>query len=213
MPGSPDQERAHALPLVGGVAGVVGVNVGLGQGGWLDAEVVGPRQEGLGLDEPAAGVLGGGGAQRPAGGPGAHAGQLVPQPELAQQPQVGVPGQVFQAAVQPRLEFVQLLVDGGQRPAVDQQISQVEHGPRAGPAIQRLVSEGQFASCQAGGQVADVRLVQPFQHGGRAGRGGQGIGQRFQRRRDGAAAVIQQPGDRPGHCARVAEPPQRPSGS
>jgi hypothetical protein len=36
MPGSPDQERAHALTLVGGVAGVVGVDVSLGQGGRLE---------------------------------------------------------------------------------------------------------------------------------------------------------------------------------
>ena len=118
MPGSPDQERADALTLVGRVAGVVGVDVGLGEGGRPDAQGGGPGQEGLGLDEPAAGVLGGGGAQRPGGGPGAHAGQLVPQPELAQQPQVRVPGQGVQAPVQPRLEFAQLPVDGGQRAAV-----------------------------------------------------------------------------------------------
>jgi hypothetical protein len=197
VPGGPDQERADAFALVGGVAGVVGVDVSLGQGGRPDAEGVGPGQESLGLDEPAAGVLGGGGAQRPAGGPGAHRRELVPQPELAQQPQVRVPGQVFQAAVQPRLEFAQLLVGSGQRPAADQQIPQVEHGPRAGPAIQRLVSEGQLARCQAGQQVADVRLVQPVQHGGRAGRGGQGVGQRLQRRADDPDPVVQQPGGHP----------------
>jgi hypothetical protein len=150
VPGSPDQERAHALTLVGGVGSVVVVDMRLGQGGRPDAEVVGPGQEGLGLDEPAAGVLGGGGAQRPVGGPGAHAGKLVPQPELAQQPQVRVPGQGLQPTVQPRLEFAQLLVDGGQHAAADQQVPQVEHGPRAGPAIQRLVSEGQL--CQLPGK-------------------------------------------------------------
>jgi hypothetical protein len=83
VPGGPDQERADAFALVGGVAGVVGVDMSLGQGGRPDAEGVGPGQESLGLDEPAAGVLGGGGAQRPAGGPGAHRRELVPQPELA----------------------------------------------------------------------------------------------------------------------------------
>ena len=85
---------------------------------WPDAEGGGPGQEGLGLDEPAAGVLGGGGAQRPGGGPGPHRRELVPQPELAQQPHVRVPGQGLQPAVQPRLKFAQLLVDGGQGAAV-----------------------------------------------------------------------------------------------
>ena len=69
--------------------------------GWRRGRAVQVRKA-LGLDEPAAGVLGGGGAQRPGGGPGAHRRELVPQPELAQQPQVRVPGQAFQAAVQPQ---------------------------------------------------------------------------------------------------------------
>ena len=210
VPGGPDQERADAFALVGAVAGVVGVDVGLGEGGWPDAEGGGPGQEGLGLDEPAAGVLAGGGAQRPGGGPGAHRRELVPQPELAQQPQVRVPGQGLQAAVQPRAELAQLLVGSGQDTAADQQIPQVGHRPRAGPGVQRLVGQGQLAGGQGHQQVADVRLVQPFQHGGRAGRGGQGPGQRLQRRRDGAGPVIEQPGGRPGHRARAAEPAGAP---
>ena len=56
-------------------------------------------------------------------------------------------------------------------------------------------------------------LVQPVQHGGRAGRGGQGLGQRLQRRRDGAGTVIEQPGGRPGRRARVAEPLARRAGA
>ena len=85
------------------------------------------------------------------------AGQLVPQPELAQQPQVRVPGQAVQPPVQPRLELAQLLVGGGQHAAVHQQVTQVEHGPRAGPGVQRLVGERQLAGGQVREQVADVR--------------------------------------------------------
>ena len=204
VPGGPDQERADALALVGAVAGVVGVDVGLGEGRWPDAEGGGPGQEGLCLDEPGPGVLGGVGAQRPGGGPGAHRRELVPQPELAQQPQVRVPGQGVQPPVQPRAELAQLPVGGGQRAAVHQQVTQVVHGSPAGPAIQRLVGERQRAGRQAGEQVADVRFAQPFQRGGWAGRGGQGIRQRFQRRGDGTGPVLQQPGGRPGHGAPAA---------
>ena len=143
--GCPDQECADALALVGAVAGVVGVDVGLGEGGRPHAQAGGPGQEGLGLDEPALGVLAGGGAQRPGGGPGAHRRELVPQPELAQQPQVRVPGQGVQPPVQPRLELAQLLVGGGQHAAVHQQVPQVVHGPRAGPGVERLVGQRQRA--------------------------------------------------------------------
>ncbi|MDQ2813005.1 MAG: hypothetical protein M3Z75_14300 [Actinomycetota bacterium] len=58
VPGGPDQESADTLALVGGAAGVIGVDMRLGEGRWPDAEIGGPGQEGLGLDEPAAGVLG-----------------------------------------------------------------------------------------------------------------------------------------------------------
>ena len=146
------------------------------------AQVGGPGQEGLGLDEPGPGVLPGGGAQRPGGGPGAHPGQLVPVPELAQQPQVRVAGQGVQAAVQPGLEVAQLLVGGGQDAAADQQVAQVDDGARAGPGVECLVGERQ----RPGGQVRSAgrgcAVSQPVQGGVRAGRGGQGGGQRFQRR-------------------------------
>jgi hypothetical protein len=70
MPGCPDQERADAFALVRVAGGVVGVDVGLGEGGQPHAQVAGPGQEGAGLVEPGLGVQAGGGAQRPGGGPG-----------------------------------------------------------------------------------------------------------------------------------------------
>jgi hypothetical protein len=141
MPGSPDQERPDTLTLVGAMGGIVSVDMGLSEAGRPEAKGGGPGQEGLGLDEPAASILAGGGPQRAGSGPGPHPGQLMPQPELAQQPQVRVAGQAVQAAVQPRLELAQLLVDSGQDAAADQQVPQVEHGPRAGPGIQRLQAQ------------------------------------------------------------------------
>ena len=118
---TPAQEQ-YIVTLAPGEAAVV---AGLGEGAWPDAEGSGPGQEGLGLGEPGAGVLAGGGAQRPGGGACAHPGQLVPQPELAQQPQVRVPGQAVQAPGQPGTELQQLLVGGGQHAAADQQVPQV----------------------------------------------------------------------------------------
>ena len=208
----PDQEGADAFALVGAVAGVVGVDVGLGEGGWPHARSaaqvrkVSAWMNRLRAYWPAVVRSG------PAAALARIAGELVPQPELAQQPQVRVPGQAVQAAVQPRAELAQLLVGGGQHAAADQQVTQVGDGPPAGPGIQRLVGQRQLAGGQVSQQVADVRCVQPFQRGGRAGRGGQGVGQRFQRRGDGAGPVVQQPGGRPGHGARAAEPAAAPAG-
>ncbi len=42
----PDEEGAAGFALVGAVAGVVGVDVGLGEGAWPDAEGSGPGQKG-----------------------------------------------------------------------------------------------------------------------------------------------------------------------
>ena len=70
--------------LAGGAGGVPGVDVGLGEAGGVAAVVVDPGEELAGRGEPLLGVLAGGGPQRPAGGPGAHPGELVPQAELAE---------------------------------------------------------------------------------------------------------------------------------
>ena len=72
----------------------------------------GPGQEVLGLDEPLLGVFAGGGPQRPGSGPGAHAGELVPEAELAQQPLVRMAGEIGEAAVQPAFVVGELPVGG-----------------------------------------------------------------------------------------------------
>jgi hypothetical protein len=52
--------------------------------------------------------------QRHGGGLGPHAGQLVPQSELAQQPVVRMVGQSVEVAVKPPFEVAECTVAGGQ---------------------------------------------------------------------------------------------------
>ena len=82
------------------------------------------------------------------GGAGAHRGELVPVPELAQQPQVGMAVQGVEAAGEPGLVVAQLPVGGGQGAAVDEQFTQVDRRRVAGPGVECLVGQRQ----RAGGQ-------------------------------------------------------------
>ena len=127
MPGGhgPGQETAGALLLGNGGGRVPGVDIGLGEGGRLAAECRGPGKEVLGLDEPLLGVLAGAGPKRCNGGPGAHAGQLVPEAELAQPPFVRVAGQAREAAVDPPFVAGELPVGGREGAAADQVVTQV----------------------------------------------------------------------------------------
>jgi hypothetical protein len=94
VPGCPGQERADAFALVGAVAGAVGVDVGLGEGGRPHAQAGGPGQEGLSLDEPGPGVLGCGGAQRPGGGLARIAGSWCHSPNWRSSRWCGCPAMV-----------------------------------------------------------------------------------------------------------------------
>ena len=209
VPGCPDQEGADALALVGAVAGVIGVDVGLGEGGRPHAQGGGPGQEGLGLGEPGPGVLAAVVRSGPAAALARMPGSWCHSPNWRSSRRCGCPARASSRRSSHAWNSRSCGSAAGSTPQSDQQVPQVGHGPRAGPGVQRLVGERELAGGQVREQVADVRLVQPVQRGGRAGRGGQGVGQRFQRRGDGAGPVIEQPGGRPGHRARAAEPGQR----
>ena len=84
--------------------GVVAVEVVLAEFGGAVNVLGEPGAERGGVDELQLGVGLGGRGQRLAGGFGAHSGQLVPEPELAQQPLVRVLGEPVQAAGQPGFE-------------------------------------------------------------------------------------------------------------
>src|SRR6516164_5302236 len=190
----PVQEAAGGLPLADGVGGVPGVEVGLGELGQAAALIGGPGKECRGVDELQFGVFAGGGAQRPGGGFGTHFGQLVPQPELAQQPLVGVGGQPGEAQLQPAFEVGQLPVGGGQHAAAGQKVTQVDGGPPVGVGGEGLMGERQLAGGQVRQQLADVGRGEPVHGRGVAGAGGQGGGQGLQGGADGAGAVVEQPG-------------------
>ena len=211
VPSGPGEEGADGKPLVGAAGVVVGVDVGLGECRRADPDGDGPGQERLSLGEAALGVLAGGGRQRAGGGAGAHRGEPVPLPELAQQPQVGVIVQGVEAPGQPRLVVAELPVGGGQGAAVDEQFPQVGNGAGAGPGVKRLMGQRQRAGGEGGEQVPDVRLTQPVERGGRAGGGGQGAGEGLERRADRAGPVVEQPFGGPGDGAGVAEPGQSPA--
>ena len=182
MPGGhgPGQETAGALFFVNGGGGVPDVDIGLGEVRGLAAECGGPGQEVLGLDEPLLGVFAGAGPQRAGGGPGAHAGELVPEAELAQQPFVRMAGQAREAAVHPAFVVGELPVGGRERAAADQEVAQVDRGVPVGAGSQGLVGERQAAGDEVGEQAADVGPGEPA--GGRrgVGGGGEGLGERPQ---------------------------------
>jgi hypothetical protein len=146
----PVQEAAGRLPLADGGGGVPGVEVGLGELGQSAAVASGPGEERRGVDELEFGVFAGGGAQRPGGGFGAHLGQLVPQAELAQQPLVGVAGQLLQALVEPAFVVQELPVGGGQHAAAGEKVAQVDGGPPVRVGGEGLVGERQLAGGQVG---------------------------------------------------------------
>lgn len=100
--------------------GVVAVEFELAELVGTVAVVGEPGAERGGVDELELGVGPRGRGDRLAVGFGAHPGQLVPEPELAQQPLVGVFGEPGQASGQPGLEVEQLTVDLRQGAAVDE---------------------------------------------------------------------------------------------
>ena len=157
----PVQEAAGALLLVNGGGGVPGVDVSLGEVSGLAAERGRPVEEVLGLDEPLLGVFAGAGPQRCGGGPGAHAGELVPEAELAQQPFVRMAGQGGEAAVQPAFVVGELPVGGWQGPAADEKVTQVDRRVPVGAGGQGLVGEREAAGDEVGEQAADVGRGEP----------------------------------------------------
>jgi magnesium transporter len=126
----PAQERPEASPLVVVVGGVPGVQVGLGGLGQGVAALLEPAEERLGPGELVAGELADAHGEGSGGGLGPQPWQLVPDGELAQQPDAGAVGigEVGQAPVQPGLIVDQLLFDGGQPSREELAAVQVEFG-------------------------------------------------------------------------------------
>ena len=209
MPGghSPGQETAGALFLGNGGGRVPGVDIGLGEVRGLAAERVGPGKEVLGLDEPLLGVLAGAEPERCNGGPGAHAGQLVPEAELAQQPFVRVAVQAFEAAVDPAFIAGELPVGGRQGAAADQVVAQVDGRVPVGAGGGRLVGEREAAGDEVGEQAADVGPGEPACGRRGVGGGGQGVGERPQ---GGGDRGAEDGGDGLGDGARGGRAGQRP---
>ena len=201
----PVQEAADTLFLVNGGGGVPGVDIGLGEAGGLASERAGPGQEVLGLDEALLGVFAGAGPQGCGGGFGAHAGELVPEAELAQQPFVRVAGQGGEAAVHPAFVVGELPVGGRQGAAADQEVTQVDRRVPVGAGGQGLVGEREAAGDEIGEQAADVRPGEPACGRGGVGRGCEGIGERPQAGGDMNTGA-EDFGDGPGAGAGVAEP-------
>ena len=201
----PGEETAGSLLLGNGGGRVPDVDIGLGEGTGLAAGPGGPGKEVLGLDEPLLGVFAGAGAQGCGGGFSAHAGELVPEAVLAQQPFVWVAGQAGEAAVHPAFVVGELPVGGREGAAVDQEVAQVDGGAPAGAGGQGLVGQWQAAGGQVGEQAADMGLGEPA--GGRCGVGcgGQGLGERPQGGGD-LAGGAEDGGDGLGDGAGVAEP-------
>ena len=156
--------------------------------------------------EPLLGVLAGGGPQRPAGGAGAHPGELVPDAELAEQLLVGVAVQVVEAAAQPAVVVQELPVGGGEQAAVHEQVTQVDGGAPVWAGGECLMGQGQAAGGQVGEQGSDVRRAQPVQGGGRVGAGVQGTGQR---REPGRGLVAEEPAARSAILHRAHSRPRR----
>ncbi len=189
---------------VAAVACQVSMSAWVRAAGWRP-RACGPGQEVLGLDEPLLGVFAGAGPQWPGGGPGAHAGELVPEAELAQQPLVRVAGQVREAAVHPAFVVGELPVSGGEGAAADA-------AGRAGRS--RLAGRGRRRAWWVSGRRPVVRSASRprmcgvvSQRRGRRGVGGGG--QCLSEGPQGGAEVAgaaEEPGDGLGAGAGVAEP-------
>ena len=197
-------ERPQASPLAVVVGGVPGVQVGLGGLGQYVVARLQPAEEPVGLGELA--VVGGEGS---ALGLGSQPWQLVPDGELAQQPQVGAVGELGQAPVQQRLIVRQLLVDGRQHAAGHQQVAQVGGGPPARRRVQALVGQGDASGGQAAKQLGNLGVAQPDQAAYRLVHGRERLEQRQQRGVDAAGAVIQGGGELVGEGAARTLPAGR----
>ena len=163
--------------LGNGGGGVPGVDIGLGEvaRGWRPSGS--PGKEVLGLDEPLLGVFAGAGPQGCGGGLGAHAGELVPEAELAQQPFVRVAGQAGEAAVHPAFVVGELPVGGREGAAAGEEVAQIDRRAPVGAGGQGLVGEWQAAGDQVGEQAADVGPGEPAGGRRRVGCGGEGLGE------------------------------------